>query len=354
MSAKLSKCFIALFFLTNLQIKSEVNLLESYLESKKKPSYEQYSKDCLKKNNWESCSDTDFILLTKLLNEEVVKKDSLIYPEREQRKGRNGIVELFLRVDELGNVKHLHTINTECGFGDIDIKQSWQSDDCGLFEKAAIKAIDSWVYDPIFIDNEAVIRKIPYRFTFIIEETTSQITSDQFIELSNKEIRALNRVIKNNDLEALIKFSGSKALENPLYFYYLALGYDEKRDFENAKINYLNFISKTNNKYFIFGNKAKMRLINLLYQEDAFKKIAEIYDSDFKRYVQERDPGDQYLIAYLLVASAKNIIKEDIQALDMFLEIQKNLAEKASNESTKKILIENASYNIETILNRGS
>ena len=74
MSAKLSKCFIALFFLTNLQIKSEVNLLESYLESKKKASYKQYSKDCLNKNNWKSCSNTDFILITKLLNEEVVKK----------------------------------------------------------------------------------------------------------------------------------------------------------------------------------------------------------------------------------------------------------------------------------------
>ena len=97
-----------------------------------------------------------------------------------------------------------------------------------------------------------------------------------------------------------------------------------------------------------------MRLITLLYQGDEYKKVVDIYDADFKRFVQERDPGDQYLIAYLLVASAKNIIKEDIQALDMFLEIQKNLAEKASNESTKKILIENASYNIETILNRGS
>ena len=97
-----------------------------------------------------------------------------------------------------------------------------------------------------------------------------------------------------------------------------------------------------------------MRLINLLYQEDAYKKISEIYDADFKCFVQERDPGDQYLIAYLLVASAKNMIQQDIQALNMFLNIQNNLAEKASNESTKKILIENATYNIDTILNQGS
>ena len=354
MLKKFSRLAVFIFFLTHLQIQSKVDLLESYLESKKKASYEQYSKDCLNKNNWESCSDTDFILLTKLLNEEVVKKGSLIYPEREQRKGRNGIVELFLRVDESGNVNHLHTIKTECGFGDIGIKQNWQSDDCALFEKAAIKAIDNWVYNPIFIENKAVIRKIPQRFTFIIDETTSQITNDQFIELSNKEIRALNKAIKKNDLEALIEFASGKAPENPLYFYYLALGYDEKRDFENAKINYLNFISKTGNKYFIFSNKAKMRLINLLYQEDAYKKISEIYDADFKRFVQERDPGDQYLIAYLLVASAKNMIQQDIQALNMFLNIQNNLAEKASNESTKKILIENATYNIDTILNQGS
>ena len=27
-----------------------------------------------------------------------------------------------------------------------------------------------------------------------------------------------------------------------------------KKDFENAKINYLNFISKTGDKYFIFSN----------------------------------------------------------------------------------------------------
>jgi hypothetical protein len=54
------------------------------------------------------------------------------------------------------------------------------------------------------------------------------------------------------------------------------------------------------------------------------------------------------------VASAKNMIQQDIQALNMFLNIQNNLAEKASNESTKKILIENATYNIDTILNQGS
>ena len=48
------------------------------------------------------------------------------------------------------------------------------------------------------------------------------------------------------------------------------------------------------------------------------------------------------------------MIQQDIQALDMFINIKNNLAEKASNESTKKILIENASYNIETILNRRS
>ena len=350
----LSKLFILLFSLTHLQIQGEFNLLESYLESKKKASYEQYSKDCLNKNNWESCSDADFILLTKLLNEEIVTKKSPIYPEREIRKGRNAVVDLFYKVDELGNVEYLSTIKSECGFGDIDIKENWQSENCGWFEKAAIKAISNWKYDPIFIENKAVIRKIPHRLTFIFEKTTNRDVDAQFTELNSKEIRALNRVIKKNDLDALIEFAGSKALENPLYFYYLAVAYDDRKDFKNAEINYLNFISKTGNKYFIFGNKAKMRLITLLYQADEYKKIVEIYDADFKRFVQERDPGDQYLIAYLLVASAKNMIQQDIQALDMFLNIQSNLAEKASNESTKKILIENAAYNIDAILKQES
>ena len=71
MITMLSKLFVLLFFLTHLLVQSKANLLESYLESKKKASYEQYSKDCLNKNNWESCSDADFILLTKLLNEEI-------------------------------------------------------------------------------------------------------------------------------------------------------------------------------------------------------------------------------------------------------------------------------------------
>ena len=350
----LSKLFILLFSLTHLQIQGEFNLLESYLESKKKASYEQYSKDCLNKNNWESCSDADFILLTKLLNEEIVTKKSAIYPEREARKGRNAVIEIFYKVDELGNVEYLNTIKSECGFGDIDIKENWQSENCGWFEKAAIKAISNWNYDPIFINDKAVIRKIPHRLTFVVEKTTNRDVDAQFTELSSKEIRALNRVINKNDLDALIEFAGSKALENPLYFYYLAVAYDDRKDFKNAEINYLNFISKTGNKYFIFGNKAKMRLITLLYQADEYKKIVEIYDADFKRFVQERDPGDQYLIAYLLVASAKNMIQQDIQALDMFLNIQSNLAEKASNESTKKILIENAAYNIDAILKQES
>ena len=70
MLIKLSKLVLFLFFLAHLQVQSKVNLLENYLESKKKASYEQYSKDCLEKNTWESCSDADFILITKLLNEE--------------------------------------------------------------------------------------------------------------------------------------------------------------------------------------------------------------------------------------------------------------------------------------------
>ena len=49
MITMLSKLFVLLFFLTHLQIQSKVNLLESYLESKKKASYEQYSKNCLEK-----------------------------------------------------------------------------------------------------------------------------------------------------------------------------------------------------------------------------------------------------------------------------------------------------------------
>ena len=78
MLKKFSKLAVFIFFLTHLQIQSKVNLLESYLEYKKKASYEQYSKDCLNKNNWESCSDTDFILLTKLLNEEGVSINPLV------------------------------------------------------------------------------------------------------------------------------------------------------------------------------------------------------------------------------------------------------------------------------------
>tara|TARA_Y100001958_G_scaffold101132_1_gene70162 strand:+ start:221 stop:1024 length:804 start_codon:yes stop_codon:yes gene_type:complete len=260
----LSKLFILLFSLTHLQIQGEFNLLESYLESKKKASYEQYSKDCLNKNNWESCSDADFILLTKLLNEEIVTKKSAIYPEREARKGRNAVIEIFYKVDELGNVEYLNTIKSECGFGDIDIKENWQSENCGWFEKAAIKAISNWNYDPIFINDKAVIRKIPHRLTFVVEKTTNRDVDAQFTELSSKEIRALNRVINKNDLDALIEFAGSKALENPLYFYYLAVAYDDRKDFKNAEINYLNFISKTGNKLLKF----MMRTLNVLFKRE--------------------------------------------------------------------------------------
>ena len=113
MLKKFSKLAVFIFFLTHLQIQSKVNLLESYLESKKKASFEQYSKDCLNKNNWESCSDADFILLTKLLNEEIVTKKSAIYPEREARKGRNAVIEIFYKVNELGDVEYLNTIKSE-------------------------------------------------------------------------------------------------------------------------------------------------------------------------------------------------------------------------------------------------
>ena len=60
---------------------------------------------------------------------------------------------------------------------------------------------------------------------------------------------------------------------------------------------------------------------------------------------------DQHLFAYLLAASSRAILGEEIQALKMFMDLKNDFYKFAKIESTRQTLLENSNANIVAIIN---
>jgi tetratricopeptide (TPR) repeat protein len=324
--------------------------LDLYLLEKLDPAYQEYKIKCLNKQDWRACENSKLELIIGISNQNKSNKMSAKYPKREVEKGRNAIVELFLEIEENGEVNYISTIKSVCGFGDIYLQTDWSKDDCNAFIKSSKDTIKNWSFDPVLINGEPIKRMFAHRFTFLIEDSTSQLINNQIVDLKDKDLRRLNRVIKKNNHKAMIAFAKDNVTQHPIYYYYLASSSDQIGQTEEAIKYYLRFLEETGDRYFYYSNFAKMRSINLLYFDERYEEVAEIYDDEFAAYIKKMNGGDQFLIAHMLAASSKLIVGEDIKALKMFLDLKNKFSLYTKDESLRNTLIKNSEIQIEQII----
>ena len=93
--------FLALIPTVILALESKLDL---YLLEKLDPAYQEYKIKCLNKQDWRACENSKLKLIIDISNQNKSNKMSAKYPKREVEKGRNAIVELFLEIEENGEV----------------------------------------------------------------------------------------------------------------------------------------------------------------------------------------------------------------------------------------------------------
>jgi hypothetical protein len=325
--------------------------LENFLDQRKHSAFENYENTCLKLQAWDACDETEFPAILKLLDEGKETRGPLKYPKQEATKGRNAIVELFFLINEEGNTEYLSTLKSVCGFGDIYLQTDWGSTDCDPFERAAKNSLAESSYAPVTISGSPARRMLARRFSFVIEGSNSREIRKQILDLDKRELRALNKLLRKATPQEIIEFAEPKTSSNPIYLYYLAQSFDQLGNTTEAIKSYKEFLSKTEDKYYFFANNTKSRLITLLYFQERHQEVSDIYDDEFRLYIKFMQGEDQHLFAYLLAASSRAILGEEIQALKMFMDLKNDFYKFAKIESTRQTLLENSNANIVAIIN---
>ena len=283
---------------------------------------------CRKESN-ESCwfgEVESYLDLMDLKKPEKIKP--AIYPRSAQQNGYAAVVENLISINGDGSVESVEILYCSSGRGDPRLKLDWSSDGryCRDFEKASVRAITEWEFNPLPRGLKSAPRQVEWRYVFAIGGQTSNDVNAQITDLKSSQIRKIQKLTKAKDWSALEAYALKNIDKNPVFRYYAA---DSALMMGNQALaieRFTEFLENGGNSYWHFGVKAAVIVIPHFYELGNDKKVVELGKASLlEQYLRDGNVLSKSAVAQAIIFYATSLMFQERPEIAYALARFKNL-----------------------------
>ena len=191
------------------------------------------------------------------------------FPRAALNRGLSGEVVVQITISRSGQV--IEAVATSCtaGEGSVSLKYRWQEGGrvCKLFRKEAERTALKWSYSPITsLDRESYRRY--RRFTFEVADDGFDPRDSEYVEITLRDAKTIDRLKRERDWEGLKDYVWSKQQESPVFNYHLAFAQQRLGERAQAIESLERFLERAKNQYSHFGAQAALSVIDARYAQE--------------------------------------------------------------------------------------